>query len=171
VADRCRILVLGVGNELNGDDGVGPLALAALAEGSVPEGVELMDGSTRGLDLLYPLQDCDQALVIDAVADGGAGGRLLDFNLEEVSLKEAGGSLSLHELDLGGVVLLARALKEPLPPIHVIGLTPSRREPGGGLSPECEKMMPELLARVREHLARIIESEHSMLRSRNGVHQ
>jgi len=162
VSDGGRILVLGIGNELYGDDGVGPLAVAALDADPLPAGIDLMDGATRGLDLLYTLQDYDRALVIDAVSDGGPGGRLLDFDLEEVDVRESGGGVSLHDLDLGIVLSLARVLGEPLPPIRVIGLTPIKREAEPGLSPECEEMMPALLARVREHLARIVEKKTSI---------
>ena len=161
VNSRGRILVLGVGNELYGDDGVGPLAVATLEAENTHKEVVLMDGGTRGLDLLYTLQEFDRAIVIDAVTDGGEGGRLLDFDLEEVDLRGYGPQISLHDLDLSSVIQLARTLGEELPPIRVLGLTPVKTDPGPGLSPECEKMMPELLARVREHLARNVEIEPS----------
>jgi len=161
VSSQDRILVLGVGNELYGDDGVGPRAVATLLGDSLPERIDLMDGATRGLDLLYTLQDYDRAIVIDAVCDGGEGGRLLDFDLEEVDLRGYGPQISLHDLDLGSVIILARTLGEELPPIRILGLTPQKTEPGPGLSPECEKMMPELLARVRMHLAEFVETEPS----------
>jgi hydrogenase maturation protease len=63
-------LVLGLGNTLMGDEGVGVHVLRALQKRQLPEGVECLDGGTGGFILLEPMQDADRIIMIDAAADG-----------------------------------------------------------------------------------------------------
>ena len=63
-------LVLGLGNVLMGDEGVGVHVVKALEKHALPEGVECLDGGTGGFILLEPLQQADRIFLIDAAADG-----------------------------------------------------------------------------------------------------
>jgi hydrogenase maturation protease len=69
-----KTLVLGLGNVLMGDEGIGVHVVRALEEQSLPEGVECLDGGTGGFMLLEPLQSADHVLMIDAAADGNPEG-------------------------------------------------------------------------------------------------
>ena len=69
-----KTLVLGLGNVLMGDEGIGVHVVRALQEHSLPEGVECLDGGTGGFMLLEPLQSADHVLMIDAAADGNPEG-------------------------------------------------------------------------------------------------
>jgi hydrogenase maturation protease len=69
-----KTLVLGLGNVLMGDEGIGVHVVRALQEHSLPEGVECLDGGTGGFMLLEPLQSADHILMIDAAADGNPEG-------------------------------------------------------------------------------------------------
>jgi len=62
-------LVLGLGNVLMGDEGVGVAVVRQLEQHSLPAGVECLDGGTGGLVLLEPLQRADRIILIDAAAD------------------------------------------------------------------------------------------------------
>jgi hydrogenase maturation protease len=78
IAPPRRVVVLGIGNTLLADEGVGVHAALALQQGwALPAGVEVIDGGTAGMELLGPLADVDLLLVLDAVkagrAPGGAG--------------------------------------------------------------------------------------------------
>lgn len=65
-----KTLVLGLGNTIMGDEGVGVHVVRALAQEPLPAGVECLDGGTGGFVLLGPLQDADRVVLIDAAADG-----------------------------------------------------------------------------------------------------
>jgi len=69
-----KTLVLGLGNVLMGDEGIGVHVVRVLQEHSLPEGVECLDGGTGGFTLLEPLQSADHVLMIDAAADGNPEG-------------------------------------------------------------------------------------------------
>lgn len=69
-AGRVKTLVLGLGNVLMGDEGIGVHVVRALEQHTIPEGVECLDGGTGGFVLLEPLQSADHIVLIDAAADG-----------------------------------------------------------------------------------------------------
>ena len=68
--DRVKTLVLGLGNVLMGDEGIGVHVVRALEMHTLPEGVECLDGGTGGFVLLEPLQSADHIVLVDAAADG-----------------------------------------------------------------------------------------------------
>ena len=65
-----RTLVLGLGNIIMGDEGVGVHVVRALEQHKLPDGVECLDGGTGGFILLGPLESADRIILIDAAADG-----------------------------------------------------------------------------------------------------
>lgn len=65
-----KTLVLGLGNIIMGDEGVGVHVLRALEKHNLPQNVECLDGGTGGFILLEPMQDADRILMIDATSDG-----------------------------------------------------------------------------------------------------
>ena len=69
-----KTLVLGLGNILMGDEGVGVHVLRKVEKRALPAGVECLDGGTGGLVLLEPLQNAGRIVMIDAAADGNAVG-------------------------------------------------------------------------------------------------
>ena len=73
--ERTRTFVLGLGNMLMADDGVGLAALARLRdEWCLPHHVELVDGGTWGMNLLHIVEGADRLLIFDAISQGGAPG-------------------------------------------------------------------------------------------------
>jgi hydrogenase maturation protease len=68
--DPQKTLVLGLGNVLMADEGVGVHVVRALERHQLPSGVECLDGGTGGFILLEPMQDADRIVMIDAAADG-----------------------------------------------------------------------------------------------------
>ena len=69
-----KTLVLGLGNVIMGDEGVGVHVVRALEKQQVPDGVERLDGGTGGFFLLAPLENADRIFLIDAAADGNPPG-------------------------------------------------------------------------------------------------
>ena len=64
-----KTLVVGLGNVLMGDEGVGVYVARALEKHTLPQNVEILDGGTGGFTLLEPLQSADRILLVDATAD------------------------------------------------------------------------------------------------------
>jgi hydrogenase maturation protease len=130
-----RALVIGLGNPLMGDDGAGLAALERLREGwRVPEGVELVDGGTWGMNLLPIIEGCPCVLLLDAIDTGSPPGGLTVLERDEIpryfQLK-----LSPHQIDLREVLGLAE-LRGKLPErLIAIGVQPQRIEMGIRLSP------------------------------------
>lgn len=67
-----KTLVLGLGNVLMGDEGVGVHVVREVEKRRLPAGVECLDGGTGGFILLEPLESADRILLIDAAADGNS---------------------------------------------------------------------------------------------------
>jgi len=128
-------LVLGLGNVLCGDDGLGVAAALRLARRyALPPEVSLLDGGTLGLALLPVLEEADFVLLLDAVAADAAPGTLVSLEGEAVepALRDR---LSPHQI---GVADLLDALhwRDTWPAhLRVLGLVPERMDLHVGLSP------------------------------------
>ena len=145
-------LVIGLGNPLMGDDGLGLAALERLAaEWVLPSGVELVDGGTWGLNLLPRLESADQVLFLDAVDVGKAPGDPVELTGGELPLL-LGIKLSVHQIDLREVLALAQ-LRGTLPStMACLGLQPASVEMRSGLSPVLQERVSELVTRAAARL-------------------
>jgi hydrogenase maturation protease len=74
VSAHKKTLVLGLGNVIMGDEGVGVHVVRALEKHTLPAGAECLDGGTGGFILLEPLENADRIILIDAAADGNPPG-------------------------------------------------------------------------------------------------
>jgi hydrogenase maturation protease len=74
INNRVKTLVLGLGNVIMGDEGVGVHVVRALEKHTLPAGVECLDGGTGGFILLEPLENAGRIILIDAAADGNPPG-------------------------------------------------------------------------------------------------
>jgi hydrogenase maturation protease len=72
----CEVLVVGCGNLLRGDDGVGPILIRHLFERGVPDGARLVDGGTAGMDVAFQMRGAGKVVIIDASATGAAPGTI-----------------------------------------------------------------------------------------------
>ena len=145
-------LVVGLGNPLMGDDGIGLVALERLAaSGAVPAGVELVDGGTWGMNLLHLIESADVVILLDAIQNGTAPGTVTELEGDAVPRRLAH-KLSPHQIDLAEVLALA-ALRGTLPPrLVALGIEPGVVEMSTTLSPVVDAALPLLLARVIERL-------------------
>ncbi len=147
-----KIVVLGIGNILLTDEGLGVRAIERLRkEYEFPEGVELMDGGTLGIDLLYYLDGVDRLLVLDAIAGGGKPATFYKFRGEEVK-KYFRKKVSMHEIGFQEVLGLLDVMDKPLKEIVVMGLEPKSLELSTELSPEIEEKLPLLIEETVKQL-------------------
>jgi hydrogenase maturation protease len=119
-----KVLVLGVGNLLLGDEGIGVHAVKKLeAEYEFPPAVRLMDGGTLGISLMEYIEDCAYLIVIDAVRGGHAPGSV--YRLEDEGLRGSLGlSDSMHQLDLVDTLIMCEMAGGKRPKAVVFGLEP-----------------------------------------------
>lgn len=138
-------LILGIGNLVMGDDGVGVRAVQRLATGySFPPGVRLLDGGTLGLDLLPFLEGLDRLLIIDAVETGGPPGTIARLTGEMIpGAFET--RLSPHQMGLRDLLAVSDLLGNRPPAMTLLGVQPETIEPGTDLSPPVESALDTLV--------------------------
>ncbi len=153
-------LVLGLGNPLMGDDGLGLRALARLRQEWAVEDVELVDGGTWGMNLLPLIEDAGRVLLLDAIDVGAAPGALIELEPDQLPRLFAR-KLSPHEIDLREVLALAQ-LRGTLPIETVaLGIQPRDVELSTELTPEVAAPLDTLLDRV---IARLRAAGHACRR-------
>jgi hydrogenase maturation protease len=144
-SERSGTTVIGAGNPIVGDDGIGIAALDLVRRNwRLDDQVELVDGGTWGMNLLPLIESTDRLLILDAVRAGGQPGGVVRLEREDLprflSLK-----LSPHQIDLREVLALAE-LRDTLPrDILVLGIQPERIEMGIGLSDAAQASLETLV--------------------------
>jgi hydrogenase maturation protease len=146
-------VVLGVGNLLLTDEGIGIHAIQRiLAKKLLPEDVEVVDGGTAGLALLYFLEGVDTLVIIDAVETNGPPGTIVRLAGERIPVYMAL-KVSPHEITLPD--FLAAAKLRDLYPKEVVvwGMQPRSLEVGVDLSPDLEDRLDLLVDHVVKEIS------------------
>jgi len=148
-----RTVVIGLGNPLMGDDGLGLVALERLRAGyALPPEVELVDGGTWGMNLLPVIEDAARVLLIDAIDVAAAPGTPIRLERERLP-RYLATKISPHQVDLRDVLALAE-LRGTLPADTVaVGLQPARIELGNELSEVLRCRVDDLVLLVVQELA------------------
>jgi hydrogenase maturation protease len=145
------LLVLGLGNVLLADDGLGVAAVERLERRyRAPDGVRVLDGGTLGLSLLPHLQDARAAILVDAIRDDGAApGAPVRIAGHEVR-RAVQSRLSPHQVGvadlLDGVILRGEAPD----PVILLGIVPESLDLDVGLTPAVAAGLDELVERIVE---------------------
>lgn len=147
------LLVLGVGNILLRDEGVGVRVVEAMERMSLPPGVELFDGATAGLDLLDVLAHRRKVVIIDAVDGDCEPGTVLRLDLEDLA-PQAGQGVSLHEIGLSEALRASKQLGIAPQEVVVLGVKPKNEDCGLELSPEIARLVPDIIEFVLAELER-----------------
>jgi hydrogenase maturation protease len=143
-----RVLVLGVGNLLVGDEGVGVHVAQLLQQREWPEYVKVVDGGTGGFRLLDLLQSAPRVILIDATRDGLWPGSVNHFHAVQPS--DFPPALGAHDIGLKALLTAASLLGE-LPEIEVITISVDDLGPTTmGLSPEVAAAIPVVERLVRQ---------------------
>ena len=145
---KLPILLLGVGNLLFRDEGIGVAAAQYITEKIIlPEGVELLEGGTLGMRLMADLISHRKVVVMDAVLGGGRPGTLYRLTGEDMR-KSLSFRDSLHQTDLPDTLMLCE-LAGYKPETVVIGMEPEDYQSMRiGLSPTCMAALPDMVARA-----------------------
>ena len=147
-----NILVLGIGNMLLTDDGVGVFAAQALQQEEWPANVRILEAGTFTHDIFYLFEGYDVVLVLDIVHCGGKPGTV--YRLTEGELvKNENQRLSLHDIDLIDSLNMAELLHAKRPNLLVLGMEPEDFTSWHiGLSPVVQEHFEDFLTAAREEI-------------------
>lgn len=149
---RRPVVVLGLGNLLRRDEGLGVRALERLRERYLlPDTVQVVDGGTLGLDLLCYLEEAQRLLVLDAALTDGPPGTLL--RVAETAVPAFFGMrTSPHEIALPDLLAVTRLRGTAPSEVVVLGMQPEALELGWELSPAVAARLDALADAAADEL-------------------
>lgn len=147
------VVVLGLGNPLMADEGIGVCLIERLAESAaVYPDVDFIDAGTGGLSVLHHIEGRRKAILVDCASMGETPATIRRFTPEEVRSAKMLAHQSLHEADLIRVIDMARRLGQCPEQVVIFGIEPERIEPRQGLSQRLVDRMPEYVSLILEEL-------------------
>ncbi len=146
------ILILGLGNPLQGDDGIGCRVAQELEKRELPNDVEVMDGGTPGVGLLNFFEGRKRVIIVDAAEMGIAPGEFRRFTPHEITLTGSQERFSLHRSGVADALALAHELKIELPEIIFCGVQPASVEWRDALSPQVQAAVPRVIGAILNEL-------------------
>jgi len=142
-----NVAVVGVGNLLMKDEGVGVHILEYLAKKGIPENVSLFDAGTAFSEIISEMEGYEKLIIVDAVHGGGKPGTVYCFEIEDVQTRK-GFFLSLHDVGVIEALQMERLIGKIPERIIFMGIEPFKVEPGMELSPEIMAGMEKLLEMI-----------------------
>ncbi len=150
---RTSTVVLGLGNPLMADEGIGVRLVVRLSRLAAERpDVEFLDAGTGGLAVLHHIQGRRKAVFIDCAYMGEEPGAIRRFTPEEVHSSKTLAHQSLHEADLLRILDMSQQLGQAPDEVVIFGIQPQRIEPAMELSPVLEDRMDEYLAVLLKEL-------------------
>ena len=142
------VLIMGIGNYLMGDEGVGVHVAQRLAKETLPEGVDVLDGGTGGFFLMEYFENYPVVILIDATLDDRPTGTIRV--IEPRFAADFPRAMSTHDIGLRDLVE-GLAILGKMPKIHLFAVSIEMIQSQQiELSPELERVMPELLKQVKK---------------------
>ena len=148
-----KLGIIGLGNLLKGDDGIGVKIIEELHHRKLPQNLSIYDLGTGGMKVLHVLKDLDKVLIVDAVRFGGEPGDHVFFEPNEIkSLKTPKGT---HDSNLFEVIELSKQLEEIPRKIVIMGIQPNDTGFNKNLSCEVSKNFDYLIECLIEKIKKI----------------
>lgn len=144
-----RVVVVGLGNILMKDDGVGVHAIWALQHKILPASVDIIDGGTSP-DIVFLVEGAKKVILVDAASGGGEPGTVYRLSLDDVSERTA--YLSVHDIGLVESLKMLERLTGKTLDVLIIGVEPAIVAAGTELSPELERRLPDIVDFIEEEL-------------------
>lgn len=149
-----KIAVIGLGNSLRRDDGIGIIILESLLNNYKRPGIDYLNFGSASFDLMHRLQNYDKALLIDGINAGMPSGAAKIFDLEQVSFTQKNNLISSHELNLKDIFKLTRNL-EIKTKIYVAGIQVQDVDFGESLSAKLKERLPELTRQIDKFIGKL----------------
>jgi len=144
-----KILVIGVGSVLRGDDGIGVRSIEALEKEVLPDNVTVEAGDLSGLDLLKFFEDYPRVIIIDAAKMGEEPGTIKVFTPDEIEPATFKDQSSTHGMGLLETLTIAKEL-ELYNEIIVVGIEPVHTEYDLELTDTIKQKIPDLISTVKD---------------------
>lgn len=153
VHPHISVLVLGIGNLVMSDDGVGVIVAQRLQRDyQFPDNVEVMDGGTLGLDLLPKLENITNLIMIDAVETGNEAGTCVRLCGQELPFALET-KVSPHQMGLKDLLAVSELMGHSPKEMVLIGVQPGSIEMEIGLTSKVEAQLETLVSNVLNELA------------------
>jgi hydrogenase maturation protease len=150
-AKRPKILILGIGNILLRDEGVGVHVIEYLQQQKIPDDVELMDGGTAGADLLEHICGREKVIVIDAIQSDYLPASIVRMTPQDL-VPDNAPQLSIHSLDLPQTLAMAELLDCPSKDVVIFGIQPEKVECGLEMTAAIRAIIPQVARLVLEEI-------------------
>jgi len=157
-----RVLILGIGNILLKDEGVGVHVAQQLYKYDLPDNVEVTDGGTTALDILLSQESLHKLVVIDAIRAGKKPGTIVKLKIRNLKFEipvDGQSQLSLHQLDLLDAIAVAKKMDTLPEEIVVIGVEPAEIDLGLELTDKVAQSIPQVIEQVLEEIGDVIHRE------------
>lgn len=151
VTPTVPVLVMGVGNILCGDDGIGIHIIRDLQKLTLPGNIELLDGGTASLSFLDNISNREKVIIIDAVKANNEPGTIYRFTPDDINVKSDLAS-SLHTIGIIESLTLFELMGSRPKEVVFFGIEPEIIEWGMALSAKVESAIPELLKMIYKEL-------------------
>jgi hydrogenase maturation protease len=148
-----KIVILGIGNLLLSDEGVGVHIANELLKMNLPPDVSVVEGGTDGFRLLNIITETDRLIIIDALKGDAPPGSIYRFDIGEVQNSPSGFKTSVHQIGILEVLDLSGLIGKT-PHTTVIGIKPKCLEMGMDLSPEIKAKIPRIIELILDELNR-----------------
>ena len=142
-----RTLVLGIGNILLRDEGVGVRVVEAMRRLALGQDIDYIDGGTSGADLLDEVADRPKVIVVDAAKADAAPGTVFRFGVDDL-MQGGEHALSLHEFGLLETLMAAKHLGCAPREVVIFGVQPKEVHAGLELSREVAGVLPKVIELV-----------------------
>lgn len=152
-----KVMVVGIGNVIMQDDGVGVHAIKALEELGFSDDVELIDGGTNSYDLIEEFCRAENLIIVDAMHAGGEPGIIYRAPFDELGLEPTENIMSLHEMHFFEAMKMTRMLGHN-PPTTVFGIEPAMVAVSMDLSPQVAEKFPRLVELIHQEIMRILDN-------------
>jgi hydrogenase maturation protease len=152
-----KTVILGIGNLLLCDEGVGVHVANELLNMDLPPYVSVVEGGTDGFRLLNIITDADRLIIVDTVRGGASPGSIYRFDIDEVRSCPSGFRTSVHQVGILEVIDLSGLIGKT-PHTTVIGVEPKSLEMSMELSPEIREKIPRVIELVLEELKRPLDN-------------
>jgi hydrogenase maturation protease len=155
-----NIIILGIGNILLSDEGIGVHVANELFKMALPDNVSVVEGGTDGFRLLNVITEADRLVVIDAVRGGNEPGTVYRFDVDEVKSCPSEFKTSVHQIGILEVIDLSGLIGKS-PYTTIIGIEPKSLEMGMELSPQIREKIPRIIELVFDEVTRVAKTDSS----------
>lgn len=144
-----RTMILGVGNLLLRDEGIGVHAAVNLQGFSLPDNIEVIEGGTDGFKLFHLIMEADRLIVVDCVKGGDEPASIYRFDIDDFDHFPDIYKTSVHQVSITEVINLSGTMRTP-PKTTIIGVEPDEISMSMELSPKVEAKLPKVLEIILE---------------------